>query len=199
MRYLSFYCRVMHISFFERGIMSTIVKMLDSDIENAIEIGKRRTKEKINSEDTDNYRAGKENGKLLPDDTANARSNISECAVSYLIDEPWNMPFYPNRYHYIRKRFADVGQNTEVRTIRTDPRISITEKDRGRVVYGCAVSKDLREVEIFGSIKAEDAMVPEYYVEETYPNGDSYKGWRVPLTDLTPPPPLPKWLSVPFE
>ena len=179
--------------------MSTIVKMLDSDIEASIVLGKLRTKEKINSEDTENYKAGKENGKLLPDDIANARSNISECAVSYLTDQPWNMPLYPNRYHYIRKRFADVGENTEVRTIRTDPRISITEKDRGRIVYGCAVSEDLREVEIFGWTLAEDVMIPEFYVEETYPDGRQYKGWRVPLTSLTPPPPLPKWLSVPFE
>lgn len=179
--------------------MSVVVKMLETEIETAIALGKIRTKAKINSEDTENYKAGKENGKLLDDDTANARSNISECAVAYLTNQTWNMPIFSNRYYYMRKHFADVGENTEVRTIRTDPRISITEKDRGRIVYGCAVSDDLTEVEVLGWVNADDVMIPKFYVEETYPNGRQYKGWRIPIEALNPPPPLPKWLSVPFE
>jgi hypothetical protein len=72
---------------------------------------------------------------------------------------------------------SDVGNNIEVRSVRTQTSIPFWEKDKGRIIVGakCLDTEYYSSVEVYGYIKPEDYMNDEYY--------DNYiNGWRVPLT-----------------
>jgi hypothetical protein len=168
-----------------------IVKMLPTEIKASKVLAELLAEEKKSSQNTDNYQRGVDAGALLPDVEAATRSNLAECAVAYLLKESWNMPLYSNRLHYIRKNIPDVGSDIDVKSLRTDFRLPVIEKDRGRRIYGCHVSEDYETVEILGWIHSVDAMKPEFYVEER-----KFKGYRVPLDKLNPSPPLPDYLRV---
>lgn len=172
---------------------SNLIKMVPEDIEDCRVLAERRAKKKENSQNTENYQKGVDNNYLLAEDVAGTRSNLAERAVSYMLELPWNTPLYANRYHYIYGQVtSDVGLNIEVRTMRTNFNVPVKLNERdGLIIYGCAVSHDYEWVEVFGSITSEEAKNPKYYVEEP-----GFTGYRVPIEDLTPPPPIPSWLAV---
>ncbi len=175
---------------------SRLIKMMPEDITVCTGLAEIRAKIKENSKNTENYQKGIDNNYLLPENVAGTRSNLAERAVSYLLEEPWNNPVYANRYHYSYGQItSDVGQNIEVRTMRTIFKVPVKPNERdGLIIYGCAVSHDYEWVEVFGSITSELAKNPKYYAEEP-----GFVGYRVPLEDLTPPPPIPRWLAVVSE
>jgi hypothetical protein len=170
-----------------------IINMLQDEIDECIRVGTTRYRRKFGSVDRPNYAKGKENGSLEHELNASIRAAIAECAVALVTERVWGGSYtYSNRFHQYRKHLADVGEKTEVRTIRTSNAVPIWEKDKGKTIVGCEVL-DLEyftKVKIFGYVVAEDAMLPEFV--------DSLiEGWRYPTNLLTPiiPPP---WFEVAF-
>lgn len=170
-----------------------ILNMLQDEIDEAIRVGTTRYRRKIDSVDKPNYAKGKEDGSLEHDLNAAIRSALAECAVALVTEQVWGGSYtYSNRFHQYRKHLADVGQKTEVRTVRTKDTIAIWEKDKGKTIVGCEVIDPERftKVKIFGYVIAEDAMQPQYFDPSPKMNG-----WRYPTNLLLPITP-PSWLEV---
>lgn len=138
--------------------------------------------EKFGSEDRPNYAEGKKNGSLQHDLTSNTRTITAEMAVAKATKNTFNYPVYENYLHPSRKHLADVGQNLEVRTVRTRGEVPLWKKDAGKVIVGCYVPDEdyFSEVEIYGWVLADDVIGKEEF-------SDPYiGGWRYPLDRLTP-------------
>jgi len=135
---------------------------------------------KFGSTDQPNYAQGKADGKLEPEINANIRANVCEWAVAKHYNLAWNNPWYPNALHKKRYPLPDVGENLEVRSIRTQDNIPFWGKDKGKVIVGtkCLDLEYFSQVEIFGVAYPEEFMKSEYY--------DKYiNGWRIPIDGFT--------------
>lgn len=135
---------------------------------------------KFGSTDQPNYAQGKADGKLEPEINANIRANVCEWAVAKHYNLAWNNPWYPNALHKKRYPLPDVGENLEVRSIRTQDSIAFWGKDKEKVIVGtkCLDLEYFSQVEIFGVAYPEEFMKSEYY--------DSYiNGWRIPISGFT--------------
>jgi hypothetical protein len=138
--------------------------------------------EKFGSEDRPNYAEGRKNGSLQHDLVSSTRTIAAEMAVAKATKNTLNYPVYENYLHPSRKHLADVGQNLEVRTVRTRGEIPIWKKDAGKYVVGCYVPDErfFSEVEVYGWVKADDVIGNDNYADQ------SIGGWRYPLSLLTP-------------
>lgn len=134
---------------------------------------------KFGSVDRPNYAEGKRLGKLEPEINANIRANVAEWAVARLYNLQWSVPWYPNELHVQRKDIPDVGNNLEVRTVRTQDSIPFWKKDTGKIIVGVKVLDEeyYSQVEIYGSFKADDFMDDIYYQSDI-------GGWRVPIEQI---------------
>jgi hypothetical protein len=138
--------------------------------------------EKFGSEDRPNYAEGKKNGSLQHDLVSNTRTITAEMAVAKATNNSFNYPVYENYLHPHRKHLADVGQNLEVRTIRTRGEVPLWKKDAGKVIVGCYVPDEayFSEVEVYGWVWADDVIGKEEFSDP------SIGGWRYPLSLVTP-------------
>ncbi len=157
-----------------------IVTLTPEEVRVCATLGIERWLTKFGSVDRPNYAEGKKSGSLEPELNANIRANVSEWAVARLYNLPWNVPWYPNKYHTQRKEIADVG-NFEVRTVRTRNAIPFWTKDVGRIIYGTKVLDEeyFSQVEVYGWFEADKFMEDTFYDEKI-------NGWRVPVELLVP-------------
>lgn len=134
---------------------------------------------KFGSIDKPNYAQGKSAGRLEHELLANVRANVSEWAAAKLFNETWSVPWYPNELHPKRKDLADVGNMTEVRTVRTRDAIPFWAKDLNKVIVGTKILDEeyYTQVEVYGSIAPARYSIPAY-------RDESINGWRVPVTEF---------------
>ena len=158
--------------------MGIIVELSQEEVRVCTTLGVERWLTKFGSVDRPNYAEGKKSGRLEPELYANIRANVSEWAVARQYNLPWNVPWYPNRFHTQRKEIADVG-DFEVRTVRTYGAIPFWTKDAGRIIYGTKVLDEeyFSRVEIYGWFRADNYMKDDFY-------DTSINGWRVPVEFL---------------
>jgi hypothetical protein len=166
-----------------------IVRIPQRELEVCYDLAKHRWLEKRGGTNRPNYQAGLENGKLEHELLATIRTMVAEVAVAYVTDRKWSVPVYSKRFHKERGKFSDVGDNIEVRTVRTKDHVPIWEKDAGKVIFACKVLDPdfFSEVEVYGYIPADVAMQhTEYFDPDPEMNG-----WRYPLTALSAIEPFP--------
>ena len=158
--------------------MGIIVELSQEEVRVCTTLGVERWLTKFGSVDRPNYSEGKKSGRLEPELYANIRANVSEWAVARQYNLPWNVPWYPNRFHTQRKEIADVG-DFEVRTVRTYGAIPFWTKDAGRIIYGTKVLDEeyFSTVEIYGWFEADRYMIEPFADPEI-------GGWRVPVSEL---------------
>lgn len=135
---------------------------------------------KFGSVDRPNYAAGKKNGLLEHELLANIRANVSEWAAAKAYNESWNVPWYPNSLHMQRKDIADVGQDIEVRTVRTRNSIPFWDKDINRTIVGTKILDE----EYYTAVEVYGHFYPRYYIEDDVYYDDAISGWRVPVEEL---------------
>jgi hypothetical protein len=155
-----------------------IIELSKDEVRVCTTLAVERWLAKFGSTDKPNYAKGKEDGKLEPEINANIRANVCEWAVAKCYNLSWNVPWYPNELHRIRYGLPDVGNNIEVRSVRTMDSIPFWEKDLDKIIVGtkCLDTSYYSKVEVYGHINPLDFNKPEYY--------DNYiQGWRVP-TDM---------------
>lgn len=155
--------------------MSVLLQLTQAEVRVCTILAVERWLTKFGSEDRPNYSAGKRFGKLEPEINANIRANVAEWAVARHYNLGWNVPWYPNDLHKLRKNIPDVGE-LEVRTVRTQPAIPFWKKDAGRTVVGAKILDEeyFSIVEIYGKFQADDFMI------DTFAD-PSIEGWRVPV------------------
>lgn len=155
-----------------------IVNLSQEEVRVCTMLAVERWLTKFGSVDRPNYAEGKKSGRLEPELNANIRANVSEWAVAKHYNLSWNVPWYPNALHPIRKDISDVG-DFEVRTIRTQGAIPFWNKDTGRIIIGTKVLDEeyYSTVEIYGSFNADNYMIDEF-------RDESINGWRVPINAI---------------
>ena len=156
-----------------------IVQLSKDEVRVCANLAVERWLTKFGSVDRPNYADGKKAGRLEPEINANIRANVAEWAVARAYNLQWSVPWYPNEFHLRRKDIPDVGNNLEVRTVRTLDSIPFWKKDTGKTIVGVKVLDEeyYSEVEIYGS------FVADYYMNDTYYRAD-IKGWRVPIQEI---------------
>jgi hypothetical protein len=156
-----------------------IVDLSQEEVRVCTMLATERWLAKFGSTDKPNYAQGKADGKLEHELLANVRANICEWAVAKQYNQSWNVPWYPNALHPQRKSLPDVGNNYEVRSVRTQNSIPFWDKDKDNYIFGAKVLETdyYSKVEIYGYVEPTKYMTDEWY--------DSYiSGWRVPVTEF---------------
>jgi hypothetical protein len=163
-----------------------VVSLTKDEVRNCTDLAVNRWLMKFGSEDRPNYAQGKKDGKLESELIANIRTIVAEWAVAVVSNLSWSVPFYPNSMHAKRKDIADVGQNVEVRTVRTQDGVPVWKKDAGKFIAGARVIDDeyFTQVEVWGWVKADDVIGNDVYWDEYI------RGWRFPLDRMAPFPEL---------
>jgi hypothetical protein len=156
-----------------------IIELSKDEVRVCANLAVERWLTKFGSVDRPNYADGKKAGRLEPEINANIRANVAEWAVARAYNLQWSVPWYPNEFHLRRKDIPDVGNNLEVRTVRTLDSIPFWKKDAGKTIVGVKVLDEeyYSEVEIYGS------FVADYYMNDTYYRAD-ISGWRVPIQEI---------------
>ena len=156
-----------------------IVELTQEEVRIATMLATERWLTKFGSTDRPNYAQGKAEGKLEHELLSNIRANVCEWAVTKAYNVSWNVPWYPNNLHPQRKKIADVGVNSEVRSVRTQTSIPFLTKDTGNYIFGAKVldAEYYTQVEVYGYIKADDFMKDQWY-------DSSIEGWRVPVSEF---------------
>jgi hypothetical protein len=159
-----------------------VVTLTKDEVRTCTDLAVNRWLMKFGSEDRPNYAQGKKDGKLESELIANIRTIVAEWAVAVVSNLSWNVPFYPNSMHAKRKDIADVGQNVEVRTVRTQDGVPVWNKDAGKFIAGARVVDDeyFTQVEVWGWVRADDVIGNDVYWD------DYIRGWRFPLDRMTP-------------
>ena len=134
--------------------MSTVVNLETWEYEYASHIGIRRFTANWNKSDASYY----DRTKMEDDRTAQVASAIGELAVAKAINQYWSASIWTAQEHDQYKYIADVGNNIEVRRIRTQNGPAVRSKDlnRGLIIFGVRpVVPEFKQVEILGWIDAD--------------------------------------------
>lgn len=156
-----------------------IVMLTQEEVRVCTMLATERWLTKFGSIDKPNYAQGKLAGRLEHELLANIRANVSEWATAKCFNETWSVPWYPNELHLKRKDLSDVGQITEVRTVRTRDAIPFWNKDLNKVLVGTKILDEeyYTKVEVYGSI------APMQYAKPIY-RDENIDGWRVPVSEF---------------
>jgi hypothetical protein len=157
-----------------------IVKLTKEEVRACADVALNRWMMKWGSIDRPNY-AGDNKRNLEPEIAANVRSIVAEYAVAKFYKKSFNFPFYPNEEHFFRKDIADVGNNVEVKSIRTRDSIPVFPKDirPDWILVGARVldSDYYSEVEIYGWMPMDQANQDKWWSVEM---DGARQCWRVP-------------------
>lgn len=153
-----------------------IIDLTKDEVRICTQLAIERWLAKWDSIDRPNYAAGKANGKLEHEVLANIRANVCEWAAAKLFNISWNVPWYPNELHVQRSHLPDIGNNCEVRSVRTANAVPFWQKDLDKILIAtkCLDEVTYSQVFVFGHVRAS-----EYAIDELW--DDSINGWRLPL------------------
>lgn len=159
--------------------MSKIIELSKDEVRICTNLATERWLTKFGSVDRPNYAEGKAAGRLEHELLANVRANISEWAAAKSYNQTWSVPWYPNELHPERKNLADVGNNYEIRTVRTRTAIPFWDKDINKIIIGTKILDEeyYSQVEVYGSFHPLECMLDKY-------RDETIMGWRVPVTEL---------------
>jgi hypothetical protein len=153
-----------------------IITLTESEVRICSTLAVERWLTKFDSTDAPNYAKGKTEGVLEHDLLAGIRANVSEWAAARVFNISWNLPWYPNELHPARKDIADIGQNSEVRTVRTKSAIPFWKKDLDKVIVGTKILNDdhFNTVNVYGYFHPSAFAIDEFWDQ-------TIDGWRVPI------------------
>jgi hypothetical protein len=153
-----------------------IVELSKDEVRVCTQLATERWLTKFSSVDRPNYAAGKAAGRLEHELLANVRANISEWAVAKVYNIAWNVPWYPNEFHWARAGLPDVGTRGEVRTVRTANAIPFWTKDLDKTIFGTKIIDE----EYYTQVNVYGWFLPSQYQVDAY-RDESISGWRVPI------------------
>lgn len=100
-----------------------------------------------------------EDGLLEPDRVANPAAALCEIAVAKYLGRFWHGHVWHKSDHAANRSLPDVGDNIEVRRVRSGCGPCVRTSDRGRIVWGAREADDeFRTIELLGWVLADDAF-----------------------------------------
>ncbi len=134
----------------------------------ASHVGARRYIENWNRQDAQHYRKSR----MEDDRTAQVAACVSELAVAKYTNRYWSGHVWPAQKHMHYRNIADVGENIEVKRLRTKTSAPVRKKQLGKglvLFVAKPMPPEFREVEIYGFIgydKAWEIGLPSQYDPE---------------------------------
>lgn len=102
------------------------------------------------------------------DRKAQAAAAICELAVARHTNQYWHAHVWHPSDHWRYKNLPDVGDNIEVRRVRTGNSVAVRRSDAGKVVWAARIAdQEYRSVEILGFIEA-DEFIPSIPANESW-------------------------------
>jgi hypothetical protein len=135
--------------------MNPIITILPWEYERAFAVGIGRFTANWDVEDADYY----DRSRMQEDRLAQPAAAICELAVAKYTCQYWHGGVWCRSDHHKYKYLADVGNDIEVRRVRTGNAVVVRSKDAGKVVWAArCVDPEYRTVELLGCISADDVI-----------------------------------------
>jgi hypothetical protein len=125
------------------------------EYEYAFQVGVRRFTANWQKQDAPYY----DRSRMELDREAQVAAAICELAVAKHINRYWHASIWHESEHAKHRNQPDVGDNVEVRRVRTDVGPAVRERDRGRVIWGAKTTGEFREVELLGWVLGTDGWL----------------------------------------
>jgi hypothetical protein len=135
--------------------LTLVVSLSPWEYEYAFQVGIRRFTANWQKNDAPHY----DRSRMELDREAQVAAAICELAVAKHINRYWHASIWHESEHAKHRNQPDVGDNVEVRRVRTDVGPAVRERDRGRVVWGAKTTGEFREVELLGWILGTDGWL----------------------------------------
>jgi len=133
----------------------SLVRIQTWEYEYAYQVGIRRFTENWGRRDASYY----DRDKMEEDQKAQAAAALCELAVAKYLNQYWHASVWRAASHRSHKHLADVGNDIEVRRVRTAKGVTVRKKDEGKRVWGArCLDKEFRRIELLGYIDANDAL-----------------------------------------
>lgn len=139
----------------------TIVQLEPWEYERALAVGAARYTARWGSKDAPHYADKK---RQEDNRTANAAAAVCELAVAKLTNRYWHGHVWHWTEHHLYKHLPDVGENIEVRRLRTRNEVAIRQHQN-----------DIKDLIIF----AARAIEPEFRSVEVLGYIEQSKGWEI--------------------
>lgn len=156
-------------------VENPIVELRPWEYEAAFQVGIARFVANWGKADAAHY----DRGAMEEDRKAQAAAAICELAVARHTNQYWHAHVWHHSEHWKYRHLPDVGDNIEVRRVRTSNAVAVRRTDAGKVVWAARVAdQEYRSVEILGFVEADGFI-------QTIPAGESWS--RCPFESLEKP------------
>lgn len=145
--------------------MRPVIELFPWEYEWASHVGARRYIENWERGNAKHY----DSARMEDDRTAQVAACVAELAVAKYTNRYWSGHVWPVKQHTVYKDMADVGNNIEVRRLRTRDFAAVRKHQLGKglvLFVAKPVMPELRSVEIYGFMdydKAWEAGTPTDY------------------------------------
>lgn len=135
--------------------MSPIITIMPWEYERAFAVGAGRFTANWGVPDAEYY----DRSLMEEDRNAQVAAAICELAVAKYTGKYWHAGVWHRSDHGKYRHLADVGDDIEVRRVRTRNAVKVRSKDKGKVVWAARTAdNEYRTVEILGFISADDVI-----------------------------------------
>lgn len=135
--------------------MNPIIEIAKWEYERCFDVGIRRFTANWGGHDAPYY----VRSRMQEDRKASPAAAICELAVAKHVNQHWHGHVW---HHTEKKKYehlADVGENIEVRRVRTGHAVAVRRKDAGKIVWAARIiDPEYRRVEILGFIPADEVI-----------------------------------------
>lgn len=133
----------------------TIVTFEPWEYELGFQVGIRRYTANWDKPDAPHY----DRARMEEDRKASVSSALCELAVAKYLNQYWHASVWCAAAHHKHRAMPDVGENVEVRRVRTAPGVAVRLGDTGRVIWAARMDDpEFRSVVLLGYIDANKAM-----------------------------------------
>jgi hypothetical protein len=133
-----------------------IIDLAPWEYEHVNHVGIGRYVANWDKEDAAHY----EKNRMQDDRTAQVAAAACELAVAKYLNQYWSGHVWNKNSHEKYKKLADVGNNIEVRRVRTRNSVAVRERDcgRGLILWAArSIEPELRQVELLGYLPYDEA------------------------------------------
>lgn len=157
--------------------MNPLVEILPWEYERGFAVGIGRFTANWDVKDADHY----DRSRMQVDREAQAAAAICELAVAKYTGKYWHGGVWCRVDHHKYRHLADVGEDIEVRRVRTGNAVMVRKKDAGKIVWAARIADpEYRTVELLGNIPADEviaSLVGTYQDEKYVEIDDLRKPW----------------------
>lgn len=157
--------------------MNPIIPILPWEYERGFAVGIGRFTANWDVQDAAHY----DRSRMQVDREAQAAAAICELAVAKYTGQYWHGGVWCRVDHHKYRHLADVGEDIEVRRVRTGNAVMVRKKDAGKIVWAARVADpEFRTVELLGNIPADEviaSLVGTYQDEKYVEIDDLRKPW----------------------